>query len=112
MTLSELTKWGAVRKTWRPGERRDFYEAETSIGKLVLRVLEERELTLVREFSATLTQAQRALEKGSEDAELARFKHERLDRLRELSELGERLLRALVAGNAVDPAPILAASGK
>lgn len=112
MTLAELTKWGAVRKTWRPGERRDFYEAETSIGKLVMRVLEERELTLVREFSATLARAQEGIESASSDAELTRFKHERLGRLRELSELGERLLRALVAGNAVDPAPILQTSGR
>src|SRR5262245_19676767 len=43
MALSELVKWGAVKKTWRPGERRDYYEAETSIGRLVQRVLRERE---------------------------------------------------------------------
>src|SRR5258706_16187498 len=46
MALGELVKWGAVKKSWRPGERRDFYEAETSVGKLVQRVLRERELTL------------------------------------------------------------------
>jgi DNA-binding transcriptional regulator GbsR (MarR family) len=112
MTLSELTKWGAVRKTWRPGERRDFYEAETSIGKLVLRVLKERELTLIGEFSATLADARHALDHGSDDPELAHFKRERLGRLCELAEVGERLLRALVAGDTVDPTPILEASGK
>src|SRR5688572_6044548 len=26
MTLAELTKWGVVKKSWVPGERRDYYE--------------------------------------------------------------------------------------
>src|SRR5215472_13383983 len=26
MTLAELSTWGVVKKTWVPGERRDFYE--------------------------------------------------------------------------------------
>jgi HTH-type transcriptional regulator, glycine betaine synthesis regulator len=99
MTLSELVKWGAVRKTWRPGERRDFYEAETSIGKLVQRVLRERELALVRGFAEALESADRQLGSG--------FKRERIRELRRLAKLGETLLNALVAGKTVDPTPIL-----
>ncbi|HEY6081292.1 MAG TPA: hypothetical protein VIW29_20900 [Polyangiaceae bacterium] len=108
MALSELVKWGAVKKSWRPGERRDFYEAETSIGKLVQRVLRERELTLVREFADALGRAEAELPpgQGAEPAELA-FKRERLQHLRALSQLGEGLLRALVSGQAVDPTPFL-----
>lgn len=48
MTLQELQKWGAVRKTWRPGERRDYYEPETSIWKMVSRVFRQRELLQIR----------------------------------------------------------------
>src|SRR3954463_16350664 len=65
MTLNELLKWGAVKKSWRPGERRDFYEAETSIGKLVQRVLRERELELVRQFSEALSNAELALPRAA-----------------------------------------------
>jgi DNA-binding transcriptional regulator GbsR (MarR family) len=108
MAISELVKWGAVKKSWRPGERRDFYEAETSIGRLVQRVLRERELSLVRGFGEALEAAQRALpsDKGSKPGALS-FKRERLGELRRLARLGETLLTALVAGKTVDPTPIL-----
>jgi DNA-binding transcriptional regulator GbsR (MarR family) len=108
MAMGELVKWGAAKKSWRPGERRDFYEAETSIGRLLQRVLRERELALVRGFGEALEAAQRALphEKGEKSASLA-FKRERLGELRRLAKLGETLLTALVAGKTVDPTPIL-----
>jgi DNA-binding transcriptional regulator GbsR (MarR family) len=113
MALGELVKWGAVKKSWRPGERRDFYEAETSVGKLVQRVLRERELQLVREFAEALSRAEAELP-GSEagEAEALAFKRERLQHLRQLSQLGESLLRALVSGQAVDPTPFLAMRDK
>ena len=63
-------------------------EAETSIGKLVQRVLRERELTLVRGFGEALERADRALGSG--------FKRERIRELRRLVKLGESLLTALV----------------
>jgi DNA-binding transcriptional regulator GbsR (MarR family) len=105
MAMGELVKWGAVKKSWRPGERRDFYEAETSIGRLVQRVLRERELSLVRGFGEALDAAQRAL--PNERGENLAFKRERLAELRRLSKLGEALLTALVAGKTVDPTPFL-----
>jgi DNA-binding transcriptional regulator GbsR (MarR family) len=105
-------KWGAVKKTWRPGERRDFYEAETSVGKLVQRVLRERELTLVRTFGEALDSASGALAESDElDPKVQSFKRERLEELRRLSRLGETLLTALVAGRTVDPTPILKVYG-
>jgi DNA-binding transcriptional regulator GbsR (MarR family) len=108
MAINELVKWGAVKKSWRPGERRDFYEAETSIGRLVQRVLRERELALVRGFGEALDAAQRALptEHSGKAGALA-FKRERLTELRKLAKLGETLLTALVSGKTVDPAPFL-----
>lgn len=106
MTLGELVKWGAVKKTWRPGERRDFYEAETEIWKLVRRVLRERELTLVHEAGETLQNALSGLPASGGSAEDQAFKSDRLQQLLKLSLLGEQLLSALVAGQAVDPTPL------
>ncbi len=113
MAVSELVKWGAVKKSWRPGERRDFYEAETSIGKLVQRVLRERELTLVKSFGDALETAlgELGVEHGKKPASLA-WKRERLAELRRLSKLGEALLVALAAGKTVDPTPILKLYGE
>jgi HTH-type transcriptional regulator, glycine betaine synthesis regulator len=112
MAVGELVKWGAVKKSWRPGERRDFYEAETSVGKLVQRVLRERELTLVKSFGDALDAAQRELvEHGKKPAALA-WKRERLAELRRLAKLGEALLGALAAGKTVDPTPLLKLYGE
>ncbi len=110
MTLNELLKWGAVKKSWRPGERRDFYEAETSIGKLVQRVLRERELELVRQFGEALSNADAALP-GPAAGSPPDFKRERVHELQRLARLGETLLTALVAGNVVDPPPFLKVYG-
>lgn len=108
MALSELSKWGAVEKSWRPGERRDYYRAETGIGQLVQRVLRDRELLLVKRFAATLAAAEREIGGAREhDRPRAEFKKERLRELGALAKLGETLLSALVSGKTVDPAPLL-----
>ena len=106
MALSELVKWGAVKKTWRPGERRDYYEAEINIGRLVQRVLRERELVLVQQFAETLERAERELGTAP-SSEAVAFKRSRLRELRGLAKLGESLLSALVSGRTIDPGPLL-----
>jgi DNA-binding transcriptional regulator GbsR (MarR family) len=111
MTLNELLKWGAVKKSWRPGERRDFYEAETSIGKLVQRVLRERELELVRQFGEALSNAEATLPRATEPGTGPDFKRDRVHELQRLARLGETLLTALVAGKIVDPTPFLKVYG-
>jgi DNA-binding transcriptional regulator GbsR (MarR family) len=102
MTLAELVKWGAVIKSWRPGERRDFYEAETGIWRLVQRVFRERELRLITEFASALRHAEQAIDCHAPAAE-QQFMQGRLHELLQLSETGENLLNALVAGRPVDP---------
>ena len=41
-------QWGIVKKAWVVGERREHYEAETSIWKMVSRVFRERELNWIK----------------------------------------------------------------
>jgi DNA-binding transcriptional regulator GbsR (MarR family) len=108
MALSELEKWGAVTRTWIPGHRRDFFAAESDIWKLVQRVMRERELSLVRDFGSSLNQAENELSSLQPEAneDLAKaliYKRDRLHRLTKLSQAGEILLKALVAGDAIDP---------
>ena len=103
--LNELLKWGAIKRTWKPGERRDYYECETSIWKLVSRVLRERELALVREASATLERVLETLPDGgsADERRQLEFKRARIETLRRLAKVGETLLASLDAGAAVDP---------
>lgn len=108
LSLGELVRWGAVRKTWRPGERKDFYEAETSVWKLLRRVYERRELNLIREAIEAFAQAQGRLDEargslGPDDRRRVDFMRRRLSKLGGLSRTGERLVRLLVAGRVIDP---------
>src|SRR6516165_5269386 len=43
MTLSELSRWGVVRRVWIQGERKDYYAAEVHLWRMISRVFNERE---------------------------------------------------------------------
>ncbi|MBW2718375.1 MAG: hypothetical protein DRH23_02780 [Deltaproteobacteria bacterium] len=114
LSLGELVHWGAVRKTWRPGERKDFYQAESSVWKLLRRVYERRELNLIREAIDAFGEAQRQLAEtrsllGQEERRRVDYMHKRLSRLSALSKAGERLVRLLVAGRMINPADLQSA---
>jgi DNA-binding transcriptional regulator GbsR (MarR family) len=112
MTLGELVKWGAVKKSWVPGERRDYYEPETSIWKMVSRVFRERELrqihTAIESFeqvSAGLVAKRRMA--GLEEVQRLDFIKERLQGLLDLARIGERLLDSVLSGQPVDAGPLV-----
>ena len=114
LSLGELQGWGAVRKTWQPGQRKDFYEAETSVWKLLRRVYERRELNLVREARDTFARAERCLDEarahaGPDERWRIDYMAKRVGRLSALSRAGERLVRLLVAGRMINPVELLSA---
>jgi DNA-binding transcriptional regulator GbsR (MarR family) len=111
MAVGDLQKWGVVKKTWRPGERRDYYEPETSIWKMVSRVFRERELTYVREaisaFESALKQIAAVRPRASADQKKRlKFIENRLDSLLTVARVGEGLLNMLLAGQRVDVEPM------
>ncbi|HYU15887.1 MAG TPA: hypothetical protein VEL05_07445 [Candidatus Acidoferrum sp.] len=112
MTLAELVKWGAVKKSWVPGERRDYYEPETSIWKMVSRVFRERELQQIHaaieafeEVSAGL--GKRRLGAGLEEAERLDFAQDRVRGLLDLARIGEALLDSMLSGRPIDAGPLV-----
>jgi DNA-binding transcriptional regulator GbsR (MarR family) len=116
MTLGELVEWGVVNKTWRPGERRDYYEPETSIWKPISRVLRERELVGIRRaiesFEAALAAVAAAVKtRGPEEKKHLRFVAERIESILGLARVGEMLLGAILDGRKIDPKPIMAFFG-
>lgn len=111
MALNDLQKWGVVKKSWKPGDRRDYYEPETSIWKMVTRVFRERELGQVRSAIEAFETARKNLGKlkSAADAETRRrlkFIDGRLSSLLTLSRIGEGLLIMLTSGQPVDPQPM------
>jgi DNA-binding transcriptional regulator GbsR (MarR family) len=113
MTLSELLKWGAVKKSWVPGERRDYYEPETSIWKMVSRVFRERELRQIHAALEAFELVIGALGKrrktaGLEEVQRLDFALGRIRSLYDLGRIGEKLLGAVLAGEPVDASPLVA----
>src|SRR5262249_29766445 len=113
MTINELAKWGVVKKPWVPGERKDYYEPETSIWKMVSRVFRERELAQIRNaieiFEEDLRELAQPAKKG--DKKGAKFVTDRLETILQLARIGESLLVAILEGRKVEVNPIRAFSG-
>jgi DNA-binding transcriptional regulator GbsR (MarR family) len=110
MLLTELQQWGAVKKAWVPGERREYYEPETSIWKMVSRVFRERELRWIREALESFESAQAQLADstaaGTEPDDRTRLVVERVSGLTELARVGAHLLETMLEGSSVDALPI------
>ncbi|MDB4960243.1 MAG: transcriptional regulator, ArsR family [Myxococcales bacterium] len=104
MLLTELQEWGAIKKAWVVGERKEHYEAETNIWKMVSRVFRERELQWIKSASDSFEAASKELEPGSD------ARHEliaaRVTGLMQLAQVGSHLLESMLQGEAIDSLPI------
>ena len=107
MLLAELVQWGAVKKAWVVGERREYFEAETSIWKMVSRVFRERELHWIRTALDAFEAADKTLA-PAERGEAARraLIAERIGGLTQLAQTGAHLLQTMLEGEAIDSLPI------
>lgn len=111
MTVNELQKWGVVKKTWVPGERRDYYEPEVSIWKMVSRVFRERELRHIQDalelFEEVIERLTADLKTAAgENKERTQFALDRIKSLTNLARVGTALLEAILSGKSVDASPI------
>lgn len=114
MTLSELARWGVVRKIWVQGERRDFYTAEVQLWRMISRVWSEREKieveSAIEAFEGALKELETMRRGASLDAATrARIdlQRERIGQLLELARLGKKLLDALLSTAKVDAEPLV-----
>lgn len=113
MTLSELSRWGVVRKVWIQGQRRDFYTAEVQLWRMISRVFNERERSEVAHAIEAFEEALRDIDPirraSSDPAAKARaeLQYERISQLLELARLGRRLIDALVSTAKVDAEPLV-----
>ena len=104
MLLAELLQWGAIKKAWVVGERREHYEPETSLWKMVSRVFRERELNWIKQARDAFEEAKSEARPGND----ARKKliAERIASLTNLAQVGANLLESMLEGEAVDSLPL------
>jgi DNA-binding transcriptional regulator GbsR (MarR family) len=112
MTLSELSRWGVVRKVWVQGERKDFFTAEVQLWRMISRVFNEREkaeiVSAIEAFEEALAEVGEL--RASPDPKTrarAELQHERITHLLELAKLGQRLLDALLSTAKLDAEPLV-----
>jgi DNA-binding transcriptional regulator GbsR (MarR family) len=115
MSLGELRRWGVVHAVAVPGDRKEHFEAETNVWRMVARVLREREKVAVEGALATFERALSELRAAASDVDpavkaAARFKARRLEHLADLSRSALSLLRILIDSARVDAGPIKAIS--
>ena len=104
MTLNELARWGVVHKVWRQGDRHDYYEAESSLWKMISRVLRELERAEVVQAIEAFEDALAALVRRGDDpaASRVRVQSERIQQLLELARLGKTMLDAVIDNARLD----------
>jgi DNA-binding transcriptional regulator GbsR (MarR family) len=114
MSLAELRGWGVVRGVPVAGDRKEHYEAETNVWKLVAHVLRERERKVVedalRTFERILSEVRTAADDDPGIRPLARFKARRLQMLAGLCQAALAVLRLLLDSARADVGPIKALS--
>lgn len=111
MTMNELLKWGVVKKTHRPGERRDYFEPETGIWKMVSRVFRERELQQIEVAIESFENSEKQLtslldEATGERKQQIQFALDRVVGLLSMARIGDGLLRAILSGQDVNALPL------
>ena len=111
MSLAELRRWGVVRSVEIPGDRKEHFEAETNVWRLVARVLREREKRAVEEALAVFERALGEVRAALADVDpavkaAARFKARRLEHLAELCRAALGVLRLLVDSARADAGPL------
>jgi len=100
-TLTELQRWGVVHRVWRPGERKDFFEAETDFWKMISRVVNERERALAENVQSRLAEATRLAESTPRSSRRSHML-ERLRRLESFAGVARAVIDSFVHSQRAD----------
>ena len=100
-TLGELQRWGVARRVWKPGERREFFEAETDFWKMISKVVAERERFLADSVRSRIEQAI-LLAEEAKGAPRAKHVVDSLRRLLALSSTAQTVLDSFIASQRAD----------
>lgn len=104
MALTELQRWGVVKRVWRPGERKEFYEAETDFWRMISKVFDERERLLAESVRERLERAAQLL-RNAAPGPLTKSSIDRVERLLSFVLVAETALDGFIKSRRVDFSP-------
>ena len=89
VNVRELEKWGAARKVWVKGDRRDFYKAELDMFKIITERLRIGLTRRMEEALQAIKGAEEAIREGGgnfngKDKKIAKVYRERLEKVKEM----------------------------
>lgn len=99
-TLTELQRWNVVRRVSRLGERKEFFEAETNLWKMISKVVSERERFVIRSVRERLERAQALLSTSRDNATRAR--RVRIGHLLSMAQTAEEVIERFVQSQRAD----------
>lgn len=98
INIRELERWNAVRNVWVKGSRKNYYEAELNIKKVIANKLKtgiKKRLSeaseMIDEFNAIIQSAR--IELNEEEKNIAKLYNERLEKINELREFTAKALK-------------------
>ena len=101
MALTELQRWGVVYRVWRPGERKEFFQAETDFWKMISKVFDERERLLAESVRGRLERAAQLLERAPQSP-ATKTSIDRVQRLLSFVIVAEAALDGFIKSRRVD----------
>lgn len=92
VNIRELERWGAVRKVWVKGSRKDFYEAKVDIKHILSERIKSSMERRMHEITGVLDEFNATLSRGDGDfteseRQDIRFYKERLKRIEDIKNL-------------------------
>ncbi len=104
MALTELQRWGVVKRVWRPGERKEFFEAETDFWRMISKVFDERERLIAESVRDRLERAAKLL-KDAAPGPLTAQSIDRVERLLSFVIVAQTALDGFIQSRRVDFSP-------
>ena len=99
--LTELQRWGVVRRVWKPGERKEYFEAETDFWKMISRVVNERERFLAESVEERLGRALELAEQAPKSVQRTHFL-ERTKRLSQFASVAKSVMDSFIQSQRAD----------
>jgi DNA-binding transcriptional regulator GbsR (MarR family) len=100
MALNELQEWGVVSRVWKPGERREFFSAETDLWKMICKVVSERERFWVRSVHERIQRATAILKRLN--TKEARAAAHRAKVLQAIAQTAETVIETFIVSRRAD----------
>jgi len=100
VNIRALERWGAVKKVWVKGSRRNFYKTNEDILGIIKTRLEEGLTKRIKEIDGELSRAEEMLQSAGkqlnkEDKKVTHVYKQKITDIRKLSAKVERLLRLI-----------------